>query len=85
MRGDIKRDRNSVSVLPTLAPPRRRWLEITLTAACVITVPLLAAAIGLGFHRSEVALVQVQQAVRRKIRRRHTGTCCNRNATMPRP
>jgi hypothetical protein len=68
MRGDIKRNRTSVSVLPTLAPPRRRWLEITLTAACVITVPLLAAAIGLGLHRSEVALAQVKQALHREER-----------------
>ena len=64
MRGDIKRDKSSVSVLPTTAPPRWRWLEIALTAACVITVPLLAATIGLGLHRSEVALAQVKQAVR---------------------
>jgi hypothetical protein len=68
MRGDIKRNRTSVSVLPTLARPRPRWLEITLTAACVITVPLLAAAIGLGLHRSEVALAQVKQALHREER-----------------
>jgi hypothetical protein len=66
MPGDIKRDRNSVSALPTLAPPRRRWLEITLIAACAITVAVLAAAIGLGLHRSEVALAQVKQALHRQ-------------------
>jgi hypothetical protein len=67
MSADFKRVsvRKSASALPTLAPPRQRWLEITLFAACLITVPLLVAVIGLGLYRSEAALAEAKQAQHR--------------------